>query len=62
MISVKALKEIGYDRWVAIESFVSIIPEIAAATCVWRKLASDGDTLAKEGLEFLKRKARGRGL
>jgi len=54
----KALKEINYSGWAAIESFISIIPEIAAATHIWRKLAPDGDTLAKEGLGFLKTKAR----
>jgi len=54
----RALKEINYSGWVAIESFISVIPEIAAATCIWRQLTPDGDTLAKEGLKFLKTKAR----
>ena len=53
----KALAEIGYKGAVTIESFASVIPEIASATCMWRKLAPDGDTLAKEGLKFLKAKA-----
>jgi D-psicose/D-tagatose/L-ribulose 3-epimerase len=58
----RALKEIDYDGVATIESFVSAVPEIAASTCVWRSLAPDGDTLAKEGLGFLKSMARKHGI
>jgi D-psicose/D-tagatose/L-ribulose 3-epimerase len=50
-----ALRAIGYDRWVVIESFGSRIPEIAAAACIWRDLAPSSDDIAAEGLKFLKR-------
>ena len=50
----RALKDINYQGNVAIESFVANVPKIAAATCIWRSLAPDGDTLAREGLAFLK--------
>ena len=50
----KALKEIGYNRVIAIESFVDETIDIAAAACIWRKLAESPEILAKEGLEFLK--------
>lgn len=38
----------------SIESFVSSVPEIAAVTRIWRSLTPDGDTLAGEGLAFLR--------
>lgn len=50
----KALSEINYKGSCAIEGFFASIPEIAAATCVWRDLAPDPDTLVREGLKFLK--------
>jgi D-psicose/D-tagatose/L-ribulose 3-epimerase len=50
-----ALSEIGYDGPLVIESFGSTIPEIAAAACIWRDLAPNSDTLAREGLAFLRK-------
>lgn len=50
----KALKEINYNRWAVIESFVPAIEEVARMTAIWRKLASSADVLAREGLKFLK--------
>ncbi|MCS7042571.1 MAG: sugar phosphate isomerase/epimerase [Bryobacteraceae bacterium] len=49
-----ALRETGYDGWCVIESFGSRVPEIAAAACVWRDFAPDAETLAREGLAFLR--------
>jgi D-psicose/D-tagatose/L-ribulose 3-epimerase len=51
-----ALDRIGYDRWMVIESFGSMIPEIAKAACIWRDLAPSSEALAFEGLAFLKGK------
>lgn len=58
----QALREINYQGVLTIESFVSSIPEIAAATCIWRSLAPDGDTLAREGLAFLRSMAQQYGM
>jgi len=52
-----ALRDIGYDGWCVIESFGSCVPEIAAAACVWRDLAPDAETLARDGLRFLRETA-----
>lgn len=52
-----ALRETGYDGWCVIESFGSCVPEIAAAACVWRDFAPDAETLAREGLAFLRNAA-----
>ncbi|MEM3896998.1 MAG: sugar phosphate isomerase/epimerase family protein [Nitrososphaerota archaeon] len=50
----QALKEIGYDRWLVIETFQPGIKEIAVAASIWRPLEKDQKTLAAEGLKFLK--------
>lgn len=50
-----ALKEIGYDGPVVIESFTSTVKSIARAAAIWRPLATSQDALARDGLVFLKR-------
>lgn len=50
---VLALKEMGYDGWLTIESFARPDPGLAAAA-IWRNLASSGDELARQGLAFIK--------
>ncbi|MBX7256104.1 MAG: sugar phosphate isomerase/epimerase [Candidatus Hydrogenedentes bacterium] len=49
-----ALKAIGYDRWLTIEAFGSWLPDIAGATCIWRKMAPSEEHLAKNGLAMIK--------
>ncbi len=50
----KALREVGYDGDVVIESFTPAVTSIAAAVCLWRPVAPDQDTIAREGLAFLR--------
>lgn len=50
-----AMKEIGYDGWLTIESFGSWLPDLAAATCIWRKLAPSEEHIARRGCEFIKK-------
>ncbi|MGN6544985.1 MAG: sugar phosphate isomerase/epimerase family protein [Aureliella sp.] len=50
----ESLAEIGYDGWLVIEAFGQALPELAAATRIWRKMYDDEMTLAKEGLAFMK--------
>ncbi|MDE0014176.1 MAG: sugar phosphate isomerase/epimerase [Candidatus Poribacteria bacterium] len=52
-----ALAQVNYDRWLVIESFTPAVKEIAAATCIWRDIAPSAESLATEGLAFLKEKA-----
>jgi len=54
----KALSEIGYDRWLVIESFVPEMEKLAASTAIWRKIAPSADAIALEGLKFLKEMAK----
>lgn len=49
-----ALKEIGYDNWLTIEAFGLALPELAAATKIWRRMFESEEKLAKEGLTFMK--------
>jgi D-psicose/D-tagatose/L-ribulose 3-epimerase len=53
-----ALKAIGYDRWVTIESFATGILDLCAAACIWRPIYGSADELATKGLAFLKETAR----
>ena len=48
------LKEMGYDQRLTIESFNSTIPELAAATAIWRDLAPTLDDIAFQGTSFLR--------
>jgi len=50
-----ALRDIGYDGAVCIESFTSENRAIATAASIWRPLAPTQDALATEGLAFLRR-------
>ncbi|HTJ29777.1 MAG TPA: sugar phosphate isomerase/epimerase family protein [Acidobacteriaceae bacterium] len=53
----EALQELHYDGWLTIESFNSNLPEIAAATAIWRDLATPPESIAFEGIHFLKQMA-----
>jgi D-psicose/D-tagatose/L-ribulose 3-epimerase len=52
----RGLLDIQYQGWLVIESFFEPIPEISDFTPIWRRLAPDADTLAREGLEFIRRR------
>jgi D-psicose/D-tagatose/L-ribulose 3-epimerase len=56
----RALAEIGYQGNAALESFVDVTDNMN--TWVWRQLAPDGDTLLREGADFIRRKQREYGL
>ncbi|MAI70238.1 MAG: isomerase [Rhodopirellula sp.] len=49
-----AIVKSGYDGWLVIEAFGLALPEIAAATKIWRRMYKDEITLATEGLNFMK--------
>ena len=51
----KALHEIGYRGRIVIETFSDRVEAIARAAAIWRPLAPDSDSLAREGLAFLRR-------
>jgi D-psicose/D-tagatose/L-ribulose 3-epimerase len=50
----EALREIGYDGWLTIESFGFALGELSAAASIWRDIAPTPDSIAFEGVKFLK--------
>jgi len=50
-----ALHEVGYDGLLMIEAFGLALPEIAAATKIWRTMFQSEEQLARDGLAFMKR-------
>jgi D-psicose/D-tagatose/L-ribulose 3-epimerase len=49
----RRLRETNYDGWLTIEAFSQSLPELAAATRIWRPLYEDFETLATEGYKFV---------
>ena len=49
-----ALKEIGYDEDVVIESFTSDVKVIARAAAIWRRIEPTRDEIAVKGVKFLR--------
>ena len=50
-----ALKGIQYDGAVVIEAFTPAVKSIARAVSLWRAVAPDQDTIARDGLGFLRK-------
>jgi len=51
----KALKEIGYQGDVVIESFTTDVKVIARAAAIWRRMEPTRDEIAVKGLKFLRK-------
>ena len=51
-----ALKKTGYDGWFVIEAFGRALPDLAAATRVWRDLFPSPEEVYTKGIEFIRRK------
>ena len=49
-----ALKKIQYQGSLTIEAFGLALPELAAATKIWRRMFEDEEQLAEQGLAFMK--------
>ena len=50
-----AIRDVRYDGWLTVEAFGTAIPELAAATKIWRRMFTDESQLAREALTFLQR-------
>ena len=48
------LIEVGYDGWMVVEAFGLALPEIAAATKIWRRMYDSEEQLARDALAFMK--------
>jgi D-psicose/D-tagatose/L-ribulose 3-epimerase len=49
-----ALQKIQYDRWLVVEAFGRALPDLAAATRVWRDLFDNPMTLCADSLKFMR--------
>jgi len=54
------LMEVGYDGWMVVEAFGLALPEIAAATKIWRRMYDSEEQLARDALAFMKREVGAR--
>jgi D-psicose/D-tagatose/L-ribulose 3-epimerase len=52
----KALRKAKYDNWLVIESFGRALPDLAAATKVWRDLFPTAEEVCTQGLRFMRDK------
>jgi D-psicose/D-tagatose/L-ribulose 3-epimerase len=48
------LHEVGYDGWMVVEAFGLALPEISAATKIWRRMYQSEEQLARDALAFMK--------
>ena len=52
--TLRALRAIGHDRWLTVEAFGAGLPELAAATQVWRPLFADEDEVVRDGIKAIR--------
>jgi D-psicose/D-tagatose/L-ribulose 3-epimerase len=48
-----ALRRVGYQGWLVVEAFGQALPELAAATKIWRRMFESERQLAQEALHFI---------
>lgn len=52
--SFAAIKKTGYDGWLVIEAFGRALPELAAATRVWRDFFPSREDVYQRGIQFIR--------
>ena len=52
----EALRDVGYDGWLTVEAFGNFLPNLAAATKIWRPLFDSEEQLAADAYAFLRTK------
>jgi D-psicose/D-tagatose/L-ribulose 3-epimerase len=52
--TIAALKGVGYDGWLTIEAFGKALPELAAATRVWRDFFANPEEVYTEGYRYIR--------
>lgn len=52
--AIRKLKGLGYNGWLTIEAFGGSLPDLAAATRVWRDFFSSPEEVYTEGYELIK--------
>jgi D-psicose/D-tagatose/L-ribulose 3-epimerase len=51
-----ALRDVAYDGWLTVEAFGNFLPNLAAATKIWRPLFASEEQLAVDAYAFLAKK------
>ena len=51
---LRALRDIGYDGWLTIESFGASLGAFSAAVAIWRDIEPTPDEIAFDGVRFLR--------
>ena len=54
-----ALRDVKYDGWLTIESFGFALPNLSAAAAIWRDIEKSPESIASEGVKFLKKNVSG---
>ena len=49
-----ALRQINYNGWLMVEAFGLALPELAAATKIWRRMFTSEEQLSRDALAFMK--------
>ncbi len=57
-----AIKAIGYDDWLTIEAFGRGLPDLAAATKVWRDFAESPEAVYRQGYAHIRQQMQAAGL
>jgi D-psicose/D-tagatose/L-ribulose 3-epimerase len=52
----RAIRQAKYDGWLTIEAFGRALPDLAAATRVWRDLFPNAEEVYTQGIRFIKEK------
>jgi D-psicose/D-tagatose/L-ribulose 3-epimerase len=52
--TISTLKSVGYDGWMTIEAFGKALPELAAATRVWRDFFPNPKEVYTEGYRYIR--------
>ena len=52
--TITALNAVGYDGWLTIEAFGKALPELAAATRVWRDFFASPEEVYTEGYRYIR--------
>lgn len=49
------VKELKYDGWLMVEAFGLALPDLAAATKIWRRMFTSEEQLCRDALDFIRR-------
>jgi D-psicose/D-tagatose/L-ribulose 3-epimerase len=55
----EALRSLNYDGWLTIESFGFALGDLSAAAAIWRDIEQTPESIAFEGVKFLKKSVAG---